>query len=144
MQLKVDSETLVINEPIDPSEFTVEKLDLAKGTYVENLLTGEKSVYNDLPPHLKIAVMEGEASMASLDRLDANVAVAPTSSVTPERERVSGIVGSQAQPSAIPDGSVTRRVRNPTLVVGAAALVSIGALIIVRSRRSSARGGAPR
>jgi len=63
MSLEVVSESLRINEGVDPSVFSVDSLGIAKGALVTDQITGEQYLYNDLPIDLKIAQVMAERDL---------------------------------------------------------------------------------
>lgn len=64
--LESDIKSLKINQPIDPKTFTVEALNIAKGSLVIDKTDGKRYLYNDVPMHLKVALHEAQRDLEKL------------------------------------------------------------------------------
>ena len=60
VSLSVDVNSLKVNEPVDPNIFTVESLDIQKGSLVRDSVAGKRYLYNDIPIRLKAALAEAQ------------------------------------------------------------------------------------
>ena len=58
ISLSVDVNSLKINEPVDPNVFTVQSLNIQKGTLVRDSISDKRYLFNDIPIHLKAALAE--------------------------------------------------------------------------------------
>jgi len=61
ISLAVDVDSLKVNEPVDENIFTVESLGIEKGSLVRDSIARKKYLYNDVPLHLKIALVEAKS-----------------------------------------------------------------------------------
>jgi hypothetical protein len=64
VSLKIDVRSLKVNEPVDPNVFTVDALNIRKGSLVTDNIADKRYLYNDVPIHLKAALFEAHSYLA--------------------------------------------------------------------------------
>ena len=143
--MTVEQESLMVNEPIDPSVFSMDALKMRKGTYVVDTIVGRKYVYNDIPIDLKVALVAAKRDQYVLpeellsEQLPGAVDGRGTSGVTDPQ--TSGQPRPTEKDESVGD-TVNRSVTDhPWVALSAVVALVAGAFLLARGHRRKTGGG---